>query len=62
MAAAVGMSDGEKVKLQLYLDYVTFLANVEEAGINPKTVIGLSKLEELTKEGASLQQDENGSS
>lgn len=54
-AAAGGMSDGEKVKLQLFLDYQSFVASVEEAGINPNTVLGLAKLHELTKEGSTLQ-------
>ena len=64
ISAAVGMSDGEKVKLQLYLDYLTFVSSVEEAGINPKTVRGIAKLEELTKEGETLNKgkgQENGS-
>ena len=62
LAAAGGMSDGEKVTLQLHLDYLTFLANVEEAGINPQTVLGLSKLQELTKEGQKIQEGQNGTS
>lgn len=55
LAAAGVMSDGEKVKLQLFLDYVAFLKNLEEIGVNPKSVPGVSKLEDLTKEGSSLQ-------
>ncbi len=49
-----GMSDGEKVKLQLYLDCQAFLNQVQSVGINPETVIGLIKLQDLTKEGETL--------
>lgn len=50
------LSDGEKVKLQVYLDYQAYRQSVIEAGIDPATVIGLSQLEELTQEGVELQQ------
>jgi phosphoenolpyruvate carboxylase len=52
--AAGGMSDGEKVKLQLYLDYQTFSDSIREVGVEPASVIGLSKLGELTAEGEKL--------
>ena len=55
--AAGGMSDGEKLKLQLYLDYKSFRQSVQvEVGVDPATVIGLSKLQELTAEGEGLEQ------
>jgi hypothetical protein len=56
--SAGGMRDGEKVKLQLYLDYVSFVESVKDVGVEPNTVIGLSKLKELTVEGEGLM--ENG--
>jgi hypothetical protein len=57
-----GMSDGEKVKLQLYLDFEKFVQSVIEAGVDPGSVIGLSKLRSLTAEGQSFAPkcDENG--
>lgn len=55
-ASASTLSDGEKVKLQVYLDYQTFRQSVSHVGIDPATVIGLSQLEELTSAGAELQQ------
>lgn len=60
--AAGGMSDGEKLKLQLYLDYKHFSQTIREVGIDPMTVIGVSKLQQLTSEGQSLfQRQENES-
>jgi hypothetical protein len=59
---AGGMSDGEKVKLQLYLDYQAFTRFVREVGVEPASVIGLSKLAEITVEGEKLcKGTENGS-
>jgi hypothetical protein len=59
--AAAGMSDGEKVKLQLYLDFLTFSQSVREVGVDPATVIGLSKLRDLTAEGEQLREkNQNG--
>ena len=55
-ASASTLSDGEKVKLQVYLDYQTFRQSVSQVGIDPATVIGLSQLEELTAVGVELQQ------
>ena len=62
--SAGGMSDGEKVKLQLYLDYMEFARNVEEVGVNVATVEGVSKLKDLTIAAESLHQRNhaNGSS
>lgn len=56
--ASGGMSDGDKVKLQLYLDYKEFSRNVQEVGIDPSTVEGISKLEKLTSEAK--QRAQNG--
>ena len=53
-AAAGGMSDGEKVKLQLFLDYRSFADSVRGVGVEPASVMGLSKLGTLTAEGAAL--------
>ena len=60
--AAGGMRDGEKVKLQLYLDYKTYAQTVQEVGVDPASVIGLSKLEKATADGEDLlNKTENGS-
>jgi hypothetical protein len=62
--SAGGMSDGEKVKLQLYLDYMEFSRNVKEVGVNVASVEGVSKLKDLTIAAESLHQRNraNGSS
>jgi len=54
--AAGGMSDGEKLKLQLYLDFKFFSQTVREVGVDPGTVIGVSRLKDLTAEGEALFQ------
>jgi hypothetical protein len=54
--SASTLSDGEKVKLQVYLDYQTFRESVRQVGVDPATVIGISQLEELTIAGVELQQ------
>jgi conserved oligomeric Golgi complex subunit 2 len=53
---AISMSDGEKVKLQLYLDYQTYIRSVQEVGIDPFTIDGIIKLGTLTKEGETILQ------
>jgi hypothetical protein len=59
--ASGGMSDGEKVKLQLYLDYKEFSHHVQECGIDASLVSGVQKLRELTIEAETLQeQQQNG--
>jgi len=58
--AAGGMSDGEKVKLQLYLDYKEFAKNVEEVGVDGTSIPGVVKLESSTKEAESFQQKNVG--
>lgn len=57
---AGGMRDGEKVKLQLYLDYHAFAQSVSGVGVEPTTVIGLSKLRELTLEGEAFLNRKDG--
>mmetsp|Transcript_30360 Transcript_30360/g.52597 ORF Transcript_30360/g.52597 Transcript_30360/m.52597 type:complete len:603 (-) Transcript_30360:155-1963(-) len=52
---AGGMSDGEKVKLQLYLDHREFKSHVVEGlGVDAEGIGGLVKLGELTEEAESL--------
>merc|ERR1712032_200466 len=51
---AGGMSDGEKVKLQLYLDHMEFKSHVEGLDVETADVGGLVKLGELTQEAESL--------
>lgn len=46
---AGSMSDGDKVKLQLYLDYEEFSKGVQQVGVDPTTVDGVTKLRELTE-------------
>ena len=47
-----GMSDGEKAKLQLYLDYEEFVRSVQLVGVDPSTVEGVVKLQNLTQDSA----------
>ncbi|KAL7554248.1 hypothetical protein ACHAWF_017669 [Thalassiosira exigua] len=56
---AGGMSDGEKVKLQLYLDHQEFRSNVEKLGVDPLSVSGLVKLGNLTHEAEGLFAKQN---
>ena len=58
-AASGGISDGDKVKLQLYLDYKQYSRHVQELGVNPSEIPGIAKLESLTLEGSQLQ-SQNG--
>ena len=51
---AGGMSDGEKVKLQLYLDHREFKSHVEDLGVDADGIMGLVKLGQLTEEAESL--------
>jgi conserved oligomeric Golgi complex subunit 2 len=62
VTTAGGMSDGDKVKLQVFLDYQRFAQSVVEVGVEPASVIGLSKLQTLTAEGEIFAQksSENG--
>jgi hypothetical protein len=43
-----GMSDGEKVRLQLYLDQQAFCSHISEVGIDPYTCDGVKTLKEMT--------------
>ena len=51
---AGGMSDGEKVKLQLLLDYRQFKTDVDELDLETDSIEGLVKLNQLTLEAESL--------
>ena len=55
-----GISDGDKVKLQLYLDFKEFCRHIEQLGVNSSSIKGISQLKVLTEEAESLSQ--NGSS
>ncbi len=54
--ASGGVSDGDKVKLQLFLDIESFCRDMQEVGVDPSSVTGITKLKDLTKEGASMVQ------
>jgi hypothetical protein len=58
-AASGGMGDGDKVKLQLYLDFQEFCRQIEGVGVNPASIEGVSKLKSLTGEAES-QSQQNG--
>ncbi len=51
---AGGMSDGEKVKLQLLLDYRQYKKDVEELGLESNSIEGIVKLNQLTAEAENL--------
>mmetsp|Transcript_13191 Transcript_13191/g.37098 ORF Transcript_13191/g.37098 Transcript_13191/m.37098 type:complete len:847 (-) Transcript_13191:327-2867(-) len=57
--ASGGVSDGDKVKLQLFLDFEAFCRDMREVGVNPSSVSGISKLKELTKDGSGVAQQRN---
>eukprot|EP00536_Pseudo-nitzschia_multiseries_P001971 jgi/Psemu1/251169/estExt_Genewise1Plus.C_260100 len=54
--ASGGVSDGDKVKLQLFLDFEAFCRDMQEVGVDPSSVSGISKLRELTKDGSGMVQ------
>jgi hypothetical protein len=58
---AGGMSDGEKVKLQLFLDHKEFKSHVEELGVDSEHVEGLVKFRDLTQEAESLYEQTQNS-
>lgn len=58
---AGGMSDGEKVKLQLFLDHKEFKSRVEELGVDSERVAGLLKFKELTEEAQALYEQTQAS-
>ena len=55
-ATSGGISDGDKVKLQLYLDFEAFCRDVQEVGVTPSSIEGISKLQELTQEAQKIQE------
>lgn len=57
--ASGGISDGDKVKLQLFLDFEAFCRDMQEVGVDPSSITGITRLKDLTKEGGALQQDES---
>lgn len=54
-AASGGISDGDKVKLQLYLDFQEFCNHITNLQVDPSSVPALEKLRDLTAEGGQLQ-------
>ena len=48
------MSDGDKVKLQLFLDHQEYASNVAYLGIDVAAVPGLVKLKALTEQAVTL--------
>jgi len=59
-ATSGGMSDGEKVKLQLFLDFKEYERSVSQLNVH-EPVTGLIKLEKLTMEGEGLWIERGGS-
>jgi hypothetical protein len=57
--ASGGISDGDKVRLQSYLDVQEFFRLMEEAGVNPESIEAVAKLKILTVEAKALIQ-QNG--
>ncbi|OEU09536.1 COG complex component [Fragilariopsis cylindrus CCMP1102] len=53
--ASAGTSDGDKVKLQLFLDFQAFCKDMQELGVDPSSVEGIAKLRNLTDEAKMLQ-------
>lgn len=53
--ASGGVSDGDKVKLQLFLDFEAFCRDMQGVGVDPASVTGITKLKDLTKEGGMFQ-------
>jgi hypothetical protein len=58
-ATSGGMSDGDKVKLQLYLDFQDYSRHLQELGVDLSSVEAIGKLQILTGEAEPLQK-ENG--
>lgn len=54
-AASGGISDGDKVKLQLFLDYQAYAQHVKDLGVDPASIPGIAKLGLLTAEGGQIQ-------
>ena len=53
------MSDGDKVKLQLYLDFQDYSRHLQELGVDLSSVEAIGKLKTLTGEAEQLQK-QNG--
>jgi conserved oligomeric Golgi complex subunit 2 len=58
-ATSGGISDGDKVKLQLYLDFQAFCRDVQELGIDLSSIGSIAKLRALTEKAQTLQQTAN---
>jgi hypothetical protein len=58
-ATSGGMSDGDKVKLQLYLDFQDYSRHLQELDVDITSVEAIGKLKTLTGEAEPLQK-ENG--
>jgi len=58
--ASGGMSDGDKVKLQVFLDYQEYASNVAYLGIDVEAVPGLVQLKTLTEGAVSLYAQTQG--
>ena len=54
--ASGGISDGEKVKLQLYLDFQAYCRDMQDLGVDPSTIAGINKLRTLTEDAQKLQE------
>ena len=54
-ASGSTISDGDKVKLQLFLDYQAYVQYVHELGVDSASIPGIAKLGELTSEGGQIQ-------
>lgn len=50
-AVSGGISDGEKVKMQLYLDFQAFCEDIKDLGVESSSVSGIDKLKSLAEEG-----------
>jgi hypothetical protein len=59
--ASGGISDGEKVKLQLYLDFQAYCRDIQDLGVDPSAIGGISKLRTLTEDAQKLQEKASGS-
>lgn len=54
-AVSGGISDGDKVKLQLFLDYQAYERHVQDLGVDVASIPGVEKLKTLTTEGCQIQ-------
>ncbi|KAL3937721.1 MAG: hypothetical protein SGBAC_007231 [Bacillariaceae sp.] len=56
-ATSGGISDGDKVKMQVYLDCEEFCKQIERLGVNPSLINGVEKLKSLTADAATKLAD-----